>query len=62
MRSFSAITALVLLLGGEAAAQKKDYICGPNGIQQCTQACAARGGQARHCPQWCANERKNRCR
>lgn len=64
MRTLSTIAVLLLMLGGDATAQKKkgDYICGPNGVQQCVQACNSRGGQARLCPQWCANEQKNRCR
>ena len=61
------IAAGLLLLSGAAAANaqkagKQNYICGPNGIAQCMSACSSRGGQVRHCPRWCEDQRRQRCR
>ncbi|HET9904570.1 MAG TPA: hypothetical protein VFQ27_12820 [Xanthobacteraceae bacterium] len=60
-----AMAAALSLAGGmEAQAQKKktDYICGPNGIEQCMKTCAARGGRVQACPQWCNSQKVQRCR
>jgi hypothetical protein len=55
----------VLLNAADASAQQKkkkaDPFCGPNGMEVCIKACTNRGGQARHCPQYCNQQRVQRC-
>lgn len=45
-----------------SAAEKKNYICAPGGIEKCVAACNARGGQSRKCPNWCQQQSIQRCR
>jgi hypothetical protein len=46
-----------------AQAKKKNYICGPNGVEICVKTCMGKaGGQPRKCNSWCSAQRNERCR
>jgi 2-keto-3-deoxy-6-phosphogluconate aldolase len=58
----AAAAMLTLALVQDAAAQGKNYICSPGGVEKCVAACNSRGGQIRKCPTWCSQQRQERCR
>jgi hypothetical protein len=49
--------------GSDASAQQRDRRCAPTYLERCYQACVARGGQARRCPNYCQQQQQEaRCR
>jgi hypothetical protein len=51
------ITLATLMVSGAVQAQNKTGC--KRTVEQCLQACAKTGGQARYCPTYCADRQRN---